>query len=175
VAAILGVDKKKVWKLVNRGLLRPHYIKPHTSSRGVRYLFTRFDVERCKARLMDDKQLLSAPEAAKLLNENLSWFYKKWVKTGRLKTVGFEDKLGKHFFFRTDVEACAEVKKNTITGPEAAKKLGIYRTAVLKWTKSGKLRPVSGPAVDGFGCNLYLRIDIERLAESRSIAETESD
>jgi hypothetical protein len=112
---------------------------------------------------MDVRDLVSSHEAAGLLGEDLSWFYKKWVRTDRLAEVEFEDKLGKHFFRRSEVEKMAELKKATVTGPETAKILGIHRTAILKMTWKGRLRAVSGPGIDGFGKHLYLRREVESI------------
>jgi len=166
-AGILAVSEESLRRLVRGSEITAWLPKGHKMGRGVPLRFSRFDVERYKRRRMDERDLVSAREAARLLNEDLSWFNKKWVRTGRLSRVEFEDKLGKHFFRRSDVKAMVELKKSTVSGSEAAKILGMHRTAVLKLTKKGMLKPVSGPDVEGFGCNLYLRADVEKLREER--------
>jgi hypothetical protein len=167
-AEILEIAERELRRLVRRGDVRPWKARGRKPGRGVPWRFSRFDVKRYKARRMDERDLVSSHEAAALLGENLSWFYKRWVRTGRLSRVAFEDKLGKHFFRRSEVEKMVELKKSTVTGPEAAKVLGMHRTAVLKLTKKGMLKPVSGPDEDGFGCNLYLLTDVEKLREERT-------
>ena len=167
-AEILGIGESTFRRLVQCGDLHPRSPRGRKLGKGLPWRFSRFDVKRYKARRMDERDLVSSHEAAALLGENLSWFYKRWVRTGRLSRVAFEDKLGKHFFRRSEVEKMVELKKSTVTGPEAAKVLGMHRTAVLKLTKKGMLKPVSGPDEDGFGCNLYLLTDVEKLREERT-------
>jgi hypothetical protein len=55
-----------------------------------------------------------------------------------------------------------------MTGPEAAKMLGVHRNVVTKWRRKDKLRAVSGPKIDGFGCHLYSRRDIKRMKRKRA-------
>jgi len=167
-ADVLGIAEGRFRRLVQRGDLNPWKRRGRDPGSGVPLRFSRFDVERYRRRRMDARGLVSSHEAAALLGEDLSWFYKRWVRTGRLARVEFEDKLGKHFFRRGEVEKMVELKKSTVTGPEAAKVLGMHRTAVLKLTHKGMLKPVSGPDEDGFGCNLYLLTDVEKLREERT-------
>lgn len=162
---ILRIGRKGLLRLVTNGSLSPYRIT-EGSCRKEKLYFTLFDIERCQLRLAR-KDIVSAREAAEILGEDLSWFYKKWVRTERLRKIEFDDKLGKHFFKISAVTAVAELKRSTVTGSEAAKILGIHRTAVLKIMKKGVLKPVSGPDVDGFGCNLYLRTEVERLRRTR--------
>jgi predicted site-specific integrase-resolvase len=63
------------------------------------------------------------------------------------------------------VEAQAEIKKRTIPSREAAAILGIQKKTLHKLTIAGKIKPFSGPHVDGYGYNMYLQSDVERLAE----------
>jgi len=55
------------------------------------------------------------------------------------------------------------LKRKTVTGPEAAKIIGVTRNTIFKWNKKGEIIPVSGPKVDGFGCHLYLRKDVVQI------------
>jgi hypothetical protein len=59
-----------------------------------------------------------------------------------------------------------------MTGPEAAKILGVQRNIVTKWRKKDKLRAISGPEIDGFGCHLYLRKDIRIMERKRALHYT---
>jgi hypothetical protein len=45
--------------------------------------------------------------------------------------------------------------------------LGVRSVTIFKLTSAGKLKPVSGPHVDGYGWNLYLRKEVEHLHDSR--------
>jgi len=159
VAKKLNISQSFAWELVDKGRLKP-YRGPKEDGYDI-YLFRSSYIERFSSRFEDD--ILSAREAADILNEDLSWFYEKWVETERLNTVKHDDKLGTHFFKKEEVKEMAQMKKNTITGPEAAERLGVSRTTILKWKDKGKIKPVSGPDIDGFGNYLYLEKEVEQL------------
>jgi len=163
-AKFLGVGEETLRRYVRGGDLSPRLPKGKISGRGVPMRFSRFELDRFKRRRMDGRLIVSASEAARMIGTDLSWFYKRWVRTGRLAKIEFEDKFGRHFFRRTEVQKLVELKKSTVTGPEAANILKTPRTAVLKMTKRGELIPISGPGIDGFGCHLYLRADIEKYS-----------
>ncbi|MFA6148002.1 MAG: hypothetical protein WC899_07330 [bacterium] len=164
----LGINRRKFDNLVKSCDLSPYRSDMKESGRGSKLRFTWFEVRRCKSRLACPSGVVTARHAARMLGEDLAWFYKKWVHTGRLKTVEFNDKLGKHFFRKADVDAAVAQKKSAVTGPQAAKIIGVHRTAIMKWTKAGKLVPISGPHIDGFGCNLYLRSEVQKIVEERA-------
>jgi hypothetical protein len=89
---------------------------------------------------------------------------KSWVKShGRLKAVISEGKRGKLFFKIEDIQALVDLKGQAVSSIEAATILKVNCSCIHKWTGNGKLKPISGPKVDGFGLNLYLRSDIENL------------
>ena len=125
--------------------------------------FSKFELDRYKRRCIEESGILTAREAANALNEDLSWFYKKWVKSRRLSPVRFDDALGIYFFRKSDVLNLVALKRKTVTGPEAAKIIGVTRNTIFKWNKKGEIIPVSGPKVDGFGCHLYLRKDVVQI------------
>ncbi len=166
-AAILGIDLAEFNELVQCGDINPRLSKTSKNSKGAPLLFSRFFVERYKQWHMDTRNLVSVSQAAELLGEDRSIFEKRWVRTGRLTRVEVEDKLGKHFYRRSEVEEMVELKKSFVTVPEAAKILGINRGALYWLINTGKLNAVSGPDVEGFGCPRYLRDDVEKLALER--------
>ena len=65
------------------------------------------------------------------------------------------------------MEALAALRKQTVKSPEAAALLGVNITCIHKLKLSGDLNPVSGPDIDGFSINLYLRDDVENLCTER--------
>lgn len=65
------------------------------------------------------------------------------------------------------MEALLEIEGQTIITPEVSKILDVDITAVQKMIVSGILKPISGPLVDGFGKNLFLRGDVEKLRVER--------
>ena len=166
VGKLLGISDQDVDKLVKAGKL-PTY-GPKNPGKGKYRRFTKHAVERYSKLYLENQDLITAPKAAEILGEDLSWFYKKYVKTGRIEPIEVKDDLAKHFFKIEDVRAMVKLKEETITGPEAAKLLGVHRTTIMKLTKRGKLKPVSGPGIDGFGCYLYLQEDIDRLLKTKN-------
>src|SRR5205085_11479828 len=54
-----------------------------------------------------------------------------------------------------------------VHSPAAAAILQVTNTHVKRLTDSGLLTPVSGPGIDSFGLNLYMRSDVEKLHAER--------
>jgi len=162
VSDLLHLSVEQVQQFVDAGKLRSHFQRGRDTP-----LFSRFAVERCRKRHVEQLAVLTGAEASALLGENPSWFFQKYVDTGRLRKAPFCEELGKAYFFRSDVEALVEELRGTIRAEEVASLLGVYRTTVLKMTRRGDLPAVSGPHVDGFGWYLYPKQEIERLARER--------
>jgi hypothetical protein len=172
-AEYLGISMASVRAAVSRGYLSVQG-SPGEGSRkkNSHFMFSKFELDRYRnRRSLGKRDVLSARQAAAALGEDLSWFYKKWVLTGRLKRVDYEDPLGTNFFLTADIRKIINMKSRTVTGPEAAKIIGVTRNTVFKWYRKGEIMPVSGPCVDGFGCNLYLRSDIMSIKKELQGAE----
>jgi predicted site-specific integrase-resolvase len=164
-AELLEVDLATIHKLVESGKLKIFSGSPQISNIQTSYLFYRAEVEKYQRATTDYSKLVSSVEAAKIFEQGYGSFRKQWVKTKRLIPVKFNTEFNKYYFHREDVEALAEIKKKTIPSPEAAAILGIQKKALRKLTIAGKIKPFSGPHVDGYGHNMYLQSDVERLAE----------
>jgi hypothetical protein len=108
-----------------------------------------------------------------MLNKRLSNFYVKYVQTGRLKKVLEVGKRGKRFFYRRDVEATVELEKEAIGSPAAAEILKVSMSSIHRMIVSKELTPISGPRVDGYPMNLFLRRDVEELNAVRATFKSE--
>ncbi len=172
-AEILGVDVETLRQLVEAGALRPHSRLPRPKGKGGKYLFSSYAVEKYKDRVSDYTGLVSFAAVAEMFNICPENFHKKFIKTGRLKPVLNGVRRGDHFFRLNDVEALAEIDKRTILTSEAAEILGVNISGVGKMIAAGDLAPVSGPNIDGFGHNLLLRDDVEKLREARDAFKAE--
>lgn len=69
---------------------------------------------------------------------------------------------------------CAKVSRDGAImhvrfGGISSRKANPFKSVVIKWTKVGKLQPVSGPDIDGFGCYLYLKKDIIELLKNKPL------
>jgi hypothetical protein len=100
---------------------------------------------------------------AKMIGSVPDRFYKKYFLTGRLKPVITGKQRSEIYFLMEDVEALIKLKEQTVTASEAAVICKVGISCIQKLTVDGVLVPISGPNVDGFGRNLYLRTDVERL------------
>lgn len=166
VMEMIDIKRCEYNRILKQGLLIPYHYKTRIMGRGKKLLFTSSEILRYKSRSLAT-DIVSAREAAAMIGENLSCFYRNWVRNGRLKTVEFDVKQGKYFFNKKDVQTLAEFKNSCVSGSETAKIVGVQRTAIMKWTKTGKLIPVSGPGIDDFGCYRYLRSDVEQIRKER--------
>jgi TniQ len=168
-AEALGVDVSAIRQFAERGIVKPlRFISPTRTVDGG-YYFSKSIIERHKELSLDYRKLFMHIEVMKLFNIQRETLLKKYVRTGRL-TIVAEFKNGKHgrlYFRMEDVKALSEIEKQTIITPEAAEILGVYVSVVNKLIDSGDLKPISGPNVDGFGKNLFLRSDVEELRRQR--------
>ena len=142
IAKRIGVKSVIVSQWVKSGLLSP------TVVHGTMHLFDKKEVDRFIA------DHVFAEEAAKILDLNLSTVY-KWVRLGRLQPVSGPEIDGRqrHLFRRQDVQRLRA--ENRLTAPQLAELLGISRSQILVWIKEGKVKPISGPSIDGFRHYLF--------------------
>jgi hypothetical protein len=167
LAAELGIKEAHIWYLIKTRVIEP-FIRVHSKTSGSRPLFRRGDIRRIKEKLAN--RFYSATDAARVLSEDLKTFKNKWVDTQKLKPVRTNIGIEKMYFRKGDVIKLKNLKKACVTGPTAAKMIGVHRTKILKWTVMGRLQAVSGPSIDGFGCYLYLKEDVRNFRDKRKEA-----
>jgi hypothetical protein len=166
-AKALELDVETIRHLAERGSLRPHKRLSCDNSKAGKYYFSSYTIQKYKSRRADHSGLIAFLAAAKLLNLYPDNFYNRYVKTGRLKPVLAKGRRCEHFFPLRDVEALREIEGQTIITPEAAEILEVNVSCIDKMIASGLLKPISGPGIDGFGKNLFLRSDVEKLRAER--------
>jgi hypothetical protein len=170
-AYLLGISRKELVNLVERGILKLHNRLNVKGYIDDPYFLSLYTIEKYKARLITYADLVSAQVAAVMLKVSQNKLYANYIRGGKLKVALREGKRGDYYFKQKDVKALAnaveKLEKQTMRSPEAAKILSVDPTTIHKWTIKGILRPVSGPHVDGSGWNLYLRRDVERLKAER--------
>jgi TniQ/Helix-turn-helix domain len=172
-AEVLEIDVKTVRELAERGILKPHKRLSRDIRKGRKYYFSRYVVQKYMARSADHTGLIAYMAAAKLFELWPDNFYNKFVKTGRLKPVIAGDRRSDYLFRVADVESLLELERQTIITPEAAEILHVNVSCIEKMVASGALKPISGPNVDGFGKNLFLRGDVKRLHSEREAFKAE--
>lgn len=111
-------------------------------------------------------------EAARVIGVGRS-VIEKWAREGRLKPVSGPEIDGCHryLFKREDVERLRP--ENRLTAPQMARELGISRSQIIQWVKRGKVRPISGPGIDG--ARHYLFEKPPSSGENLSAAPREPD
>jgi hypothetical protein len=166
-AAALGIAVDAIEQLVERGVLKPHRYKRPSREDAEKYFFPVRTIEKWKGQSTIYTSVVAFLSAAKMIGSRPTNFYKKYIQTGRLKAVITGKQRGEHYFLLAEVEAIIKLNKQTITASEAAVICKVNLSCIHKLTVIGKLKPISGPNIDGFGHNLYLRTDAERLHAER--------
>lgn len=88
----------------------------------------------------------------------------EWIEIGLL-TPAFRNDQGT-YFSRDDTEAFTV---DFVRTKEATRILSVGPLTVQKWTRCGRLQPVSGPDVDGRSVYLFRRSDLERLGPANRL------
>lgn len=161
-AKILHVNAAKLDRLIQLGIIKPSLRKKDGLGK---LTITYASIEKYLDAGIDCTKLLPMFEVVELLGESSSSFSNRWVRTNRIKPVTLRQCGNRRFFFVSDVQALIKFKKKIINSAEAEKILNVHHVTLYKWTAAGKIKPVSGPSVDGFGCNMFLRGDVMRLCE----------
>jgi hypothetical protein len=169
-AELLGIGSKVVHDLVAAGVMKPHQRPPSNINKDD-YFFSGGTIKRYKGLIKDYMELVSGRVAAEILGTSSSYFYQVYVHRGRITAVKAHSTRGHQFFRLEDVNHLVELQSQTIGTAEAAEILGIYSTGVNKLVDSGKLKVVSGPRIDNFGHNRYLRSDVNYLHLERMAAK----
>lgn len=144
IASLLHLKRTVIYKWIEHGLLAP------ATRSGLAVYFDRTAVQQ----FIDEH--VFTEQAAEILKIGIL-VVQKWARGGRLKPVSGPDIDGCHrwLFVRAEVERLRP--ENRLTAPQMAKKLGISRSQLVEWIKSGKVVPVSGPGIDGMGQYLFLQ------------------
>jgi predicted site-specific integrase-resolvase len=167
--ATVEVDAAAILARVADGSLRAYH--PGGTARRLGDLrFAAADIAACLARVKAARGWLTRAEAQRRLGVR-SQTLKCWVDSGLLVPACAAH--GAQYFARASVET---FRADHVTSAQAATLLGVSKLTVRLWARLGRLRPVSGPGVDGVGSYLFARAAIlawraERLAigEARAL------
>lgn len=147
IAQRMGVKDTVAARWVNRGLLTP---VAHVA--GCVY-FDAAQVEEFVASHVFTTEAVGILGVGKLVVQ-------KWSRNGRLIPISGPgiDECHRYLYRRQDVERLRPA--NRLTAPEVAEQLGISRSTVGEWMKQGKLKPISGPEIDGSKHYLFLKDEL---------------
>lgn len=136
----LGIKPTVLSKWVRAGLL------DYAATPGPAWHFDQEDVRRVIA------DHVFTDEAAEILGVGSDTVL-RWARLGRLvPVVGPAQGCHRYLFRREDVERLR--RETRLTAPQLARRMGISRGHVLRLVRQGKLKPVSGPGIDG--CKHFL-------------------
>lgn len=138
----------KVKNVVISRWIKTNLITPDVQLGGVDY-FTGSFISNFQ------REYVFTEEASKILGIG-RLAVQKWARHGRLSPVAGPKIDGSHryLFKRSDLLRYTPDKR--LTTPLMAEKLGVSHSQLIEWIKRGKVRPVSGPGIDGFKHYLFL-------------------
>jgi hypothetical protein len=171
-AKILNLNENEISLLVAHGAIRPF---KRSEDLGYQELFfSKVGIKRfrqlqiaCQKSQIDIKDIFSLKFTLKLLGINIMAFEHRYIKTKKIKPLKFNNR-SKLFFHRLEVERLRQIELNGIRSGEAAKILQVKVAHVNRLVLAGELNIISGPRIDGFNYNVYLREDVEALQEKRT-------
>lgn len=110
-----------------------------------------------------EEEWMSLREVKDALNIDISWFIDRWVKCGRVTYKKVNN--NQYFIPATEIEKIKEEMKTYIGTVEASKMLDVDMSVVTRAIYSGKLKPISGPTIDGFGIYLLDRKEVQAYSK----------
>lgn len=158
VAEALGVSIQQLSRIERAGLLKSRMVKDHLANTR---LYLNREVERYIEKFRCNPDLITLDQAAAMLGETPGYFHRKWVRAGKLQ--GVTDGLSQ-WYRRSEVNTLRMDKQSLLTISEAGNLVGGNNSTIENWRKMGRLKPVSGPKIDGSKWYLYSREDVEVLA-----------
>jgi hypothetical protein len=170
---LLGISKEAIQEYVRNGVLSPCNQLSHSHFMKGSLCFSKYTIDAFKTQAPNYVGLVSANVAAAMLGKHIRNFNIKYVRTCRLSPVYIDGKPGKRFFRIKDIEAMIELEKATIGSGSVAGILKVSMSSIYRMVLSGELKPISGPHVDGYPVNLYLRVDVEKLKTARDAFRSE--
>jgi hypothetical protein len=165
-ATFLQTNVGTILELLAAGLLKPYRFTTHKQRLNNDYYFTRHRLAKFRGKIELYRGLLSTGVAARMLSRYPNNFKTKYVRTKRIESIQVANDK-RHYFRRNSVERLIELERQLIRSPEVARILNVSPSQVFRWTVAGVLRPISGPHVDGYALNWFLRKDVEALGKAR--------
>lgn len=161
ILAVHGFNAAKVVQAVINKSIRGHCARTQVFDELV---LSRKSVMKLLERSRDDKERISRQRTARKMCVK-PCVIDIWVSQGLLTPVA-KTKRGT-YFKAVDVE---RFKSDYVFTSEVTKIIGVSPLTVHKWTRAGRLQPVSGPGVDGRGVYLFRRKDLERLRQENRLS-----
>jgi hypothetical protein len=171
-ARILNLETEDVLALSRNGVLKTYHLMEE-SKRYEEPYFTKTIMESFKKLELKSLNVVSRKSAARILGVGESAFYARYLKSGTLLPVKLEGESSCQLFSLDEIENLRHLEVEGIRAGEVAQILGVNTSCVNKMTLSGHLKPVSGPKIDGFQYNVYLRSEVKVLRGERTVFKKE--
>jgi hypothetical protein len=165
-AELLETTPDTIVELVAACVLKPNRSTTRKQRLNHDYWFARHGLEKFRRKISQYSGLISVGLAARMLGRNSRSVRVRYMYTKRLKEVRVAgNTIG--YLRRKDVEALIESERQIVTSMEAAAILKVSMSQIFRMATFGPLKPISGPAVDGYALNLFSRTDVESLRRVR--------
>jgi hypothetical protein len=153
--SFLGLSQTDISKLARRGYLTLY------RKAGKKYVVAS-DLLRYKSKFLQSDKFVDIDKAVKLLKaRNKRELTMRWVRSGKLQLI---DNGFTKLVLLDEIQSCECIQQQTYSSMEAQECLGISRTDISNLVRLGKLKPVSGPAIDGAGILCFDRNEIDKIA-----------
>jgi hypothetical protein len=165
-AELLETTPDTIVELVAACVLTPNRSTTRKQRLNHDYWFARHGLEKFRRRISQYSDLISVGLAARILGRNSRSVRVRYIYTKRLKEVRIAgNTIG--YLRRKDVETLIESERQIVNSMEAAAILKVSMSQIFRMATFGPLKPISGPAVDGYALNLFSRTDVESLRRER--------
>ena len=147
-----GINVQTIASLVRKGYIKDYV---HNGELGNKKFFEPVEIENYLDKYKNNSNLLSYNNACALLNLTERRFFIDWIKPKRLEYI--DDGLGNKFFRLEDLKKVQDFRLNNVSLYELIALTGKTKADISNAVKLGKIKPVSGPAIDGFSNFMFSR------------------
>lgn len=158
-AVILNISSQQLSRLIKNNFIR---VEKHPDLPLNKKYIKRSQLQRYIMKYRNNPFLMPFSKASERLNESHTRFYYNWIKYRRLSVIN--DGLGNEYVHFQQLKKIIKFKQNALSGADAADLLGVQKYVIDNLRKQKKIKPISGPGIDGFNNYFYKRQDIETLS-----------
>ncbi len=170
-AKALELTDEEVITLVKNGVLMPYHRTENRTKDNP--FFTETGIENFKKLGLKNLNVVSRSTAAALIGIGMTAFKARYIKTKRLLPITLKHGKRRLLYSIDDVVKLRLMEVQGVRSTEVAEILNVNISCVNKLTIAGQLKPISGPNVDGFQYNIYIRSEVDALRDERNAFKVE--
>lgn len=171
VANFIGVSNEVAHHLVKAGFIKPCLGQRHRRKGNNKYYLPYYAIEKCKSLGIEYASLVSTRIASNMLGISYITLW-QYVRKGLIKTAWEREGTRPFYFLKEEIKSVVKSKAQLVASGEGAAMLGVSIACLRTMVISGKLKPVSGPEINGANKRLYLRRDIKSLYRRRQLTNS---